>query len=190
MRTITFFAALLFLAQNAWGQTTRPEAAPSPEWERQVSSLAAALVSHDGQAVQALLSPDCHIARFNTAPDADDSQFLDAVSAESVIADHAYVFPPSVVVADIARDVNASTIIPEFTKHTLNLNDKSGRSIALEWMTQAIGASDGDLVGIIVTWDSRQETDDQHRLNFVLLKGASDGNGFKFTRIVYGDPLQ
>jgi hypothetical protein len=51
-------------------------------------------------------------------------------------------------------------------------------------------------VGVIVLWDGRAETDDQHRLIFVLIKGEKksdgaeeDGGGFKFTRIVYGDPL-
>jgi len=190
MRLITIFVAFSLLAEIAAGQTTRPDAEAPARWERQVSSLAAAVVAHDQSTIQSLVGADCRIGKFNAVPDADGSQFLDALSSQTVLADHAYVYPPTEMVSDIARDVNSSTIVPDFTKRTLNLDDKRGKTTAMQWISQALNATDGELVGIIILWDSRPDTDDQHRLNFVLIKGQSDGDGFKFTRIVYGDPLQ
>lgn len=91
---------------------------------------------------------------------------------------------------DIARDVDSSSAVADSEKRLLNLGDKQGRPIAARWITEALSASDGDYLGIVILWDTRSEADDQHRLNFVLLKGEASGEGFKIVRVVYGDPLQ
>lgn len=155
-----------------------------------MSSLTAAVVSRDPQAIQSLIAGDCRIGRFYAGPDEDDSQLIDAVSAETVLGDHSYVSPPAAMAVDVAQDVNSSSIVSDFAKRSLNLSDRHGRPVAVQWMSQALSAGDGELVGIIVLWDTRPEADDQHRLSFVLVKGQVDGQGSRFTRIVYGDPLR
>jgi hypothetical protein len=190
MRPIALFAVILIFAGIATGQTTRPIADAPPQWERLVSSLTAAFVARDPQAIQSLLAGDCRVGRFYAEPDADDSQLLDAVSATSVLGDHAYVSPAADIAADIAQDVNSSSLVSDFAKRSLNLGDQHARAVATQWMAQALNAGDGEFVGIIVLWDSRPETDDQHRLSFVIVKGQGDAQGFKFSRVVYGDPLQ
>ncbi len=190
MRLFTFFAVLAVFAGVAVGQTTRPAADAPPQWERLVSSLTAAVVARDPQAIQSLVTGDCRVGRFYAEPDGDDSQLLDAASTTTVLGDHAYISPAATMAADIAQDVNSSSLVSDFAKHSLNLGDQHSRTVAMQWMAQALNAGDGEFVGIIVLWDSRPETDDLHRLSFVLVKGETDGQGFKFNRIVYGDPLQ
>jgi hypothetical protein len=190
MRPITFFAVILIFTGIAAGQTTRPVADAPPQWERLVSSLTAAVVARDAQAIQSLLAGDCRVGRFYAEPDGDDSRLLDAVSTDIVLGDHAYVSPAAGMVADVAQDVNSSSLVSDLVKRSLNLGDQHSRTIAMQWMAQALNAGDGEFVGIIVLWDSRPETEDQHRLNFVLVKGEGDGQRFKFNRVVYGDPLQ
>lgn len=190
MRLFTFFAVISAFTGIAAGQSTRPVADTPPQWERMVSSLTAAVVARDPQAIQSLLAGDCRVARFYSEPDADDSQLLDAVSGATVLGDHAYVSPAPAMAADIAQDVNSSSLVSDFAKRSLNLGDQHARTVAMQWMAQALNAGDGELVGIIILWDSRPETDDQHRLSFVLVKGQGDDRGFKFSRVVYGDPLQ
>ena len=103
MRLITIFVAFSLLAEIASGQTTRPGAEAPARWERQVSSLAAAVVAHDQSTIQSLVGADCRIGKFNAVPDADGSQFLDALSSQTVLADHAYVYPPAEMVSDNTR---------------------------------------------------------------------------------------
>jgi hypothetical protein len=190
MRLFAFLTVISIFTGVAAGQTTRPSADAPPQWERLVSSLTAAVVAHDSQAIQSLVAGDCRVGRFYAEADADDSQLLDAVSADIVLGDHAYVSPAAAMAADIAQDVNSSSLVSDFAKRSLNLGDQHARSVAMQWMAQALNAGDGEFVGIIILWDSRPETDDQHRLSFVLVKGQGDGQGFKFSRVVYGDPLQ
>jgi len=137
-----------------------------------------------------MISGDCRLSRFFAGPDQDTSPFFEAVLPVTVLGDHAYTFPANAVALDIARDVDSSSEVSDFAKKSLNLTDKSGRSIAMQWMAQSLGAVDGEFVGIIVTWDSHSNLDDEHRLEFVLVKGREDSQGFTLTRIVYGDPLQ
>lgn len=190
MRVFSIAGMILLIAGMASGQTTRPMGDAPPQWERLVSSLTAATVARDPQAIQSLLTGDCRVGRFYAQPDEDSSQFLDSISQDTVLGDHAYLYPSAQMTADIARDMNSSTIASDFAKKTLNLNDKQSRTVAAQWMAQSLSVSDGDLVGIIILWDSRQDIDDQHRLIFVLVRGERDGDAYKFTRVVYGDPLQ
>src|SRR5580700_2378319 len=150
MRLVAFAGIILFFAGVASGQTTRPMGDAPPQWERLVSSLTAATVARDPQAIQSLLGGDCRVGRFYAQPDEDNTQLLDSISQDTVLGDHAYVYPPGQMTADIARDVNWSTVPSEFAKKALNLNDQQGRTVAAQWVTQSLSASDGDLVGIII----------------------------------------
>jgi hypothetical protein len=190
MRFVAFIAIVLLSVDIAAGQTTRPAAEALPQWERMVSSLTAAVAARDGQAIQSLVGGDCRVGRFNAGTDGDGSELIDAVSTGIVLGDHAYIFPAGALAADIAQDVNSSSLVPDLAKRSLNLGDQRARSIAMQWIAQALNGNDGELVGVIVLWDSRPEAEDQRRLSFVLVKGQWDGQGLKFTRIVYGDPLQ
>jgi hypothetical protein len=190
MRPIAFFTVISLFTGIAGGQTTRPGTDAPPQWERLVSSLTAAVVARDAQAIQSLVAGDCRVGRFYAQPDGDDSQLLDAISTVIVLGDHAYISPAAAMATDIAQDVNSSSLVSDFAKHSLNLGDQHSRTVAMQWMAQALNAGDGEFVGIIVLWDPRPETDDQHRLNFVLVKGQGDAQGFKFSRVAYGDPLQ
>jgi hypothetical protein len=190
MRICTLIVTIAVFAGVAAGQTTRPAAEAPARWERMVASLSAAIAGRDPQAVQASVPADCRINRFYAEPDSDTSGLFDAASVAVVIGDHAYLSPASGIAADIAQDVNSSSLVSDFNRRALNLDDPHARAIAMRWLAEALNTVDGQLVGVIVLWDSRPQTDDQHRLNFILVEGNDDGKECKFTRIVYGDPLQ
>jgi hypothetical protein len=190
MRLSIFISVLALFGGLAAGQTTRPQGEVPASWERQVSSLAAAAAAHDGQTLQSLVAPDCRYRRFNAAADSDVSDFVDFATTGAVLGDHAYVYPPPALAADIAHDVDSSSTVSDFDKKVLALDDKSGQTVAMQWLVQALGAQDGTLVGIIVLWDIRPDLDAQHRPLFVLVEAKKEADGFKFSQIVYGDPLQ
>ena len=190
MRLFIFVSVLALFAGLASGQTTRPQGDVPASWERQISSLAAAAAAHDGQTLQSLVAPDCRCRRFNAAGDSDVSDLVDFVTAGAVLGDHAYLYPPATLAADIAHDVNSSSAVSDFDKKTLALDEKPAQTVAMQWLTQALAAQDGALVGMIVLWDTRSDVDGPHRPLFVLIEGKKDGDGFKLSQIVYGDPLQ
>jgi len=190
MRLFVFISVLALFAGVAAGQTTRPQTEVPTSWERQVSSLAAAAAAHDGQTLQSLVAPDCRFRRFNAAADTDISDFVDFATSGSVLGDHAYLYPSPTLAADIAHDVNSSAAVSDSDKKNLALDDKPGQTVAMQWLTQALGAQDGTLIGLIVLWDTRPDLDAHHRPLFVLIEAKQEADGFKFSQIVYGDPLQ
>jgi hypothetical protein len=190
MRLSIFISVLTLFAGVAAGQTTRPQGEVPASWERQVSSLAAAAAAHDGQTLQSLVGPDCRFRRFNAAGDSDIGDFVDFATSGAVLGDHAYLYPPPTLAADIARDVNSNSAVSDFDRKVLALDDKSGQTVAMQWLTQALGAQDGTLVGLVVFWDTRSDADGPHRPLFVLVVAKPEADGFKFSQIVYGDPLQ
>ncbi len=202
MRLSVFVAVVLLVGQLAGGQTTQAssgqassgqassgDAAVPPAWERLVSSLAAAAAAHDAQAMQALLSAGCAAHRFNADRDADLSAFIDFISANSVLGDHAYFYPPPALAADIARDVNSAAVISDSVKKTLALADKGNEAVAQQWLTQNLEPGDRTPIGVIVLWNTNPDQDQTQRPLFILIKGGNDGDGFKISQIVYGDPL-
>jgi len=190
MRLSIFISVLALFAGVAAGQTTPPQTDVPTSWERQVSSLAAAAAAHDGQTLQSLVGPDCRYRRFNASADSDVSDFVDFATAGAVLGDHAYLYPPSTLAADIAHDVDSSAEVSDFDKKVLALDDKSAQTVAMQWLAQALGAQDGTLVGIIILWDTRPDADGPHRPLFVLVEGKKEADGFKLSQIVYGNPLQ
>jgi len=190
MRLSIFISVLALFAGVAAGQTTRPQTDVPTSWERQVSSLAAAAAAHDGQTLQSLVAPDCRCRRFNASADSDVSDFIDFATSGAVLGDHAYVYPPPALAADIAHDVDSSAQVSDFDKKVLALDDKSAQTVPMQWLAQALGAQDGTLAGIIILWDTRPDADGPHRPLFVLVQGKNGADGFKLSQIVYGDPLQ
>jgi hypothetical protein len=197
VRFIVFILAAGALCSIAQGQTTRASGgAPSGTevpvaWEREVSSIAAAAAGKDDETLQNLAGSDCQIRRFNSEHDEDVADLVDFASSVAVLGDHAYIFPASGSAVDIADDVNSSAIISGFCKRALDLDGKRDQTTVMQWMTSSLQAQDGALVGMVVMWDAKPETDDKHRLVFVLISAEKSGDGgFKVKRIVYGDPLQ
>ena len=192
MRWAAFISIILMLGKVAGGQTTQGSSSDAvpPAWERLVSSLAAAAAAHDPQAVQALVPAGCVVHRFNAQRDTDSSALVDFTSANSVLGDHAYLYPSPTFAEDIARDVNSTALVSDFIKKTLALGSKQDQAVAMQWLTQTLGAEDGMPIAIIVLWNAGPDQDDRHRPIFILIKGEKDGDGFKFSQIVYGDPLQ
>jgi hypothetical protein len=191
MRTAAFISIILMVGLIATAQTTQPS---EPEvaqaaWERQVSSLAAAVAAHDASGLQSLVPSDCAVSRFSGQRDPDLASLVDFASDKSVLGDHAYLFPPATVAADIARDVNASGLVSEFIKKTLALDGRRDQPVVLRWLAQALAPEDNTPIAVIVLWDSTPDPDDRHRPIFILIKAAKDGEQFKFGQIVYGDPL-
>ena len=190
MRLSIFISVLALFGGVAAGQTTRPQGDVPASWERQVSSLAAAAAAHDGQTLQSLVAPDCRFRRFNAPSDTDVSDFVDFATSGAVLGDHAYLYPPPTLACDIAHDVDSSATVSDFDKKVLALDDKQGQTIAMQWLTQALSAQDGTLVGIVVLWDTRSDADGPRRPLFALVEGKRGADGFKLSQIVYGDPLQ
>jgi hypothetical protein len=191
MRLAAFLAMILMVGNIAGGQTTQPSGPEAVEaaWERQVSSLAAAVAAHDSAGLQALVPPTCAVHRFNGPKDADLASLIDFTSDKSVLGDHAYLDSPGTAAADIARDINASALVSDFTKKTLELNDKRDQAVVVRWMAQSLGMEDNTPIAVIVLWQNGPTPDDRLRPNFILIKAEKDGDGFKFGQIVYGDPL-
>jgi len=192
MRLAAFVLIVLMLGTLAGGQTTQPS---RPEvlvaaWERQVSSLAAAVAAHDSPGLQTLVPSGCAVCRFNGHRDADLAALVDFISDKSVLGDHAYLYPPATVAADIARDVNSSALVSEFIKKTMALDDRRDQAVVLRWLAQSLGAQDNVPIAVIVLWETGPDPDDRRRPNFILIQGEKDGDGFKFGQIVYGDPLE
>jgi len=184
------FTTIALWAGLASAQTTRPDADLSARWAKSVSCIAAAAAAHDAQTLQSLIDPDCQIRRFNTDGAGDISDFSDFATSGNVLGDHAYVFPDQAVIADIARDLDASPLVSDYQRKELAIGDPNQKSGVMRWLAQSLDAQDGDLIGVIVLWDSRPDIDDMHRPNFVLIKAQIAGGQFKTTQIVYGDPLQ
>jgi hypothetical protein len=191
MRLAAFIAIVLTLGNIAGGQTTQPSGPEAVEaaWERQVSSLAAAMAAHDSPALQSLVPGSCAVHRFSGQRDADLASLIDFTSDKSVLGDHAYLYSPTTVAADIARDVNSSTLISDFTKKTLAMDDKRDQAVVLRWIAQSFSTEDNMPIAVIVLWQNGPTPDDRLRPNFILIKAEKDGEGFKFGQIVYGDPL-
>ncbi len=195
MRLSAFISIILMLGAFAGGQTTQPSGQSSgPEvmeaaWERQVSSLAAAVAAHDSPGLQGLVTAGCEVRRFNGQRDPDLAELVEFTSDKSVLGDHAYLYPPATVAADIARDVTSSVLVSEFIKKTLAMDDKRDQPVVMRWLAQSLGAQDNEPIAIIVLWETSADPDDRHRPNFILIKGERDGDAFKFAQIVYGDPL-
>jgi hypothetical protein len=172
------------------GQATRPDSDASATWSKAVSSIAAAAAGHDAQALQSLIDPNCQTKRFNAAGAGDVSDFTDFATGTAIIGDHAYVFPDASVIADIARDIDSSALVSDYQRKELSIGDANQKSGVMRWIAQSLDAQDGELIAVIVLWDSRADTDDMHRPNFILIKAEKSEGGFKATQIVYGDPLQ
>ncbi len=177
-------------AGEASGQATRPDSDASATWSKAVSSIAAAAAAHDAQTLQSLIDPNCQIKRFNAEGAGDVSDFTDFATGTAIIGDHAYVFPDASAIADIARDIGLSPLVSDYQRKELSIGDANQKSGVMRWIAQSLDAQDGELIGIIVLWDSRADTDDMHRPNFILIKAEKSDGGFKPTQIVYGDPLQ
>jgi hypothetical protein len=191
VRFIAFTLWITFLAAAASAQTTRQSPQDVPvAWEKQITSLAAAIAAKDGEAIQTLVGPDCQIRKFNSERDIDLSEFTDFATAISVLGDHAYISPALSAATDIADDINSSPIITPSTKHSLALDPKRDQTTVLQWITAALNTQDGTLVGLIVLWDPRPDIEDHHRPNFILVTGEKSGDAYKLNRISFGDPLQ
>jgi len=174
--------------KSATTQASGPEVVVAT-WERQVSSLAAAVAAHDSTALQNLVPSGCAVRRFNGQRDPDLASLVDFTSDKSVLGDHAYLYPPATAAADIARDVNSSAMVSDFLKKTLALDDKRDQPAVLRWLAQSLGAEDNMPIAVIVLWQTGPDPDERARPNFILIKAEKDGDGFKFGQIVYGDPL-
>jgi hypothetical protein len=196
VRFIAFILSVGLLAGVAPGQTTRASSAAqaAPEvplgWEKEVTSFAAAVAAKDDQAIQTLAGADCQIRKFGSDHDIDISELTDFASSTTVLGNHAYIFPSTGAAGDIADDVNSSAIISSYAKRSLDLDGKRDQTVVMQWMTTALTAQDGMFVGIVVMWDTRPDTDDRHRPNFILMTAEKSGDAFKLKRIVFGDPLQ
>jgi hypothetical protein len=194
---VRFVAAIFCIAAFAGlasAQTTR-ESSPIPGdvplgWQKQITSLAAAIAAKDTQALQDLTSSDCQIRKFNADRDGDLSDLTDFATSVAVLGDHAYTFPALTAASDIADDVNSSTIITAFTKHSLDLDPKRDQTTVLQWITSTLNTRDGALIGLIVLWDPRPDIEDRHRPNFILVLGERAGDDYKLKRLTFGDPLE
>ncbi len=192
MRLAALVSIVLMLGTSAGGQTTRASGSEvvGATWERQVSSLAAAVAAHDSPGLQNLVPGGCEVRRLNGPRDPDLASLVDFTSDKSVLGDHAYVYPPATVAADIARDVTSSALVSDYLRKTLALDDRRDQPVVLRWLAQTLGAQDNTPIAVIVLWQTGPDPDDQARPNFILVKGEKDGDGFKFGQIVYGNPLE
>jgi hypothetical protein len=189
MRWLLATLAVLCFCCEAAGQTTRPS---PPGWDRTVQSLSAA--SGDEDAIGNLLASGCIVHKFGDDHNSTVKSLCDFLSIQAPVGEHAYIFPPQNMAADIAADVGASPLISDQIKHDLALDDPIARNaaaeVAVKWAQQVLHADANTPIGLIILWDAHADEDDQRRLAFVLAKGEAQPDGqYKITAIVWGNPL-
>src|SRR4051812_5290157 len=132
---------------------TAPTAADA--WGRTVNRFAESLTGANDQTLDLMLGADCQVRSFDSG--ANSATELRGRAAEAtLLGAHAYTFPPQTVAADVAQDFTASTTAPEeVKKQKVPADEDSMRRAnvtAIQWITQALGATTGQAVGVIVLW--------------------------------------
>jgi hypothetical protein len=213
MLAVVVTAAML--GRSAGGQqttpaTTQPAAEP---WPRAVEQFARALVAGDD--VRPLLADGAVVRPFGAASGsgttAEMNRMLGQSHTATLIGAHAYVPPPVVWAADVAVDCKNSLDLPDELRQRMVPQDdveiKRANATAVQWLSNTLGAADGDLVGVVVMYvpaeplagSSTPPENLSGEMMFVLLKGQAvqdgasdddvDETAVSVRQVVYGNPL-
>jgi len=186
MRLLTLCAALLFaVTQQAGGDNPAPD-----NWPKTVESLATALNDNDAPELVAVLSEDVSITTFESK-NADGARLLAKTKKGQLLSSLNYVFAPEKMANEIA-DAFKSAEVPEELKRKMDIRDeahsKRANRTAVTWLTESLGAKQGDKVGVLIYWCDKTGSEDPEVI-FILVKGDKESQNTKVKSICFGNPI-
>ena len=187
MRLLIVSLAVLFaVAQQAAGDAP----AATDNWPKTVEGLGAALAENDAGALLAVLSDDVAITTFESK-NGDAIRLLARTKKGSLIASLNYVYAPETMANDVAEACKNAEV-PEELKRKLAVRDETharrANRTAITWLSEALGAKQGDKIGVLVFWCDKSANGDAE-LVFILVKGDPQGEFGKVKAICFGNPL-
>ena len=185
MRLLILSLAVLFaLARQAGGD----DAAPDP-WPKTVEGLTIALADNDAGALLAVLSDDVAITTCDMK-NGDAVRLLARTKKGSLISSFSYVFAPETMANDIAEAIKNAEV-PEELKRRMAMRDdahaRRANRTAVTWLSEAVGAKQGDKVGVLVFWCDKTNNADAEVV-FILVKGDPQSQFSKVKSICFGNP--
>jgi len=194
MRLLTWCVALLFAlatsaslleAQQAGGEGSAPD-----NWSKTVEALATALNDNDAGELVAVLSEDVSITTFDSK-NADGARLLAKTKKGQVLSSLKYVFAPEKMANDIA-DAFKSAEVPEELKRKMDIRDEAhsrrANRTAVTWLTESLGAKDGDKVGVLIYWCDKTANEDPEVI-FILIKADKESQNARIKTICFGNPI-
>lgn len=186
MRLLTLCVALLFaLTQQAGGDSPAPDS-----WPKTVEALAGALNNNDAGELLAVLSEDVSITTFDSK-NADGTRLLAKTKKGQPICMLNYVFAPEKMANEIA-DAFKSAEVPEELKQRMDIRDeahsKRANRTAVSWLTESLGAKEGDKVGVLIYWCDKTTNEDPEVI-FILVKGDKDSQNARIKSVCFGNPI-
>jgi hypothetical protein len=195
MRLLTWCLALLFaLATSA--SSVEPQQAggdsPAPDaWPKTVEALGTALSDNDAGALLTVLSEDVSITSCESK-NSNGTYLLARTKKGSLITSLSYVHPAETMAGDIAEAFRAAEV-PEELKRKVAMRDEAharrANRTAVTWLTEALGAKQGDRVGVIVFWCDKVANQDPEMV-FILVKGDPESEFRKIKMVCFGNPVR
>ena len=186
MRLLILSLAVLFaVAQQAGGDDPAPD-----QWPKTVEAFGAALADNDAGGLVAVLSDDVSITTCDMK-NGDAVRLLARTKKGTLISSSSYVFAPETMANDIAEAFKNAEV-PEELKKKMAMHDdaharRSNRTAA-SWLSEALGAKQGDKVGVLVFWCDKSTSGDAE-LIFILVKGDPQSQFGKVKSLCFGNPL-
>jgi len=194
MRLLTWSVALLFAlaispssveAQQAGGENPAPD-----NWPKTVEALATALNNNDAGELLAVLSEDVSITTFESK-NADGTRLLAKTKKGQAISALNYVFAPEQMANEIAEAFKSAEV-PEELRRRMDIRDEAhsrrANRTAVTWLTESLGAKQGDKVGVIIYWCDKTANEDPEVI-FILVKGDPQSQHAKIKSVCFGNPI-
>jgi hypothetical protein len=190
MRFLILSLAVLFaVAQQAGGDDAAPDAAPD-QWSKTVAALGTALADNDAGALLAVLSDDVSITTCDFK-NGDAIRLLARTKRGTLISSFNYVHAPETMANDVAESFKNAEV-PEELKRRMAMRDETharrANRTAVTWLSEQIGAKQGDKVGVLAFWCDKSANGDAE-LIFILVKGDPQSQFGKVKALCFGNPL-
>jgi hypothetical protein len=116
----------------------------------------------------------------------------------SALGVHAYTKTPATLATDLAADFRDNESVSQSVRRQMVPPDdaatKRADVTAAQWLRQILQPEKEQPIGVIVLWPDVRKNGGSSSATpwptFVLVKGEATGEGFRITRLIYGDPLQ
>jgi len=183
--TVLSIAILFAVARQAAGD----EAAPD-NWPKTVETLATALSESDPGALLPVLTDDVAINTFD-AKNGDAVRLLARTRKGMLISGFNYVYAPETMANDVAEAFKNAEV-PEELKRKMAVRDdvhaRRANRTCLTWLSEALGAKQGDKVGVLIFWCDKSASGDPEVV-FILVKGDPESQYTKVKTICFGNPI-
>src|SRR5947199_2941673 len=160
-RTLLVLAAAWMLATAATAQTTQPaaDAPPQQPWPRAVAAFAKSLAGGELDTTQAAMAQRSIVRRFDGMGSEELWRLSERAVNAKIVGQHAYVYPPPGMAADLAADFRNAAGVPEKLKAKFIVDDdndaKRANTTAVQWVAEQLTVRPGTPVGVIVLWAQR-----------------------------------